>query len=93
LSERVQGWLSPPDPSTNHDKACNTQLDGSAKWFIEGTTFREWKEKKIGSLLWISGNRSFLPPVQPLWLLIPFLILQRDVEKLFFGARFFCLFQ
>ena len=58
MSEKLQRWLSPPDPSTNHDMACNTQLDGSAKWFIEGTTFREWKEKKIGSLLWISGNRT-----------------------------------
>jgi hypothetical protein len=26
-------------------------------WFIQGSTFEEWKEN--GSLLWVRGNRAF----------------------------------
>ncbi|KAH9985049.1 ankyrin repeat-containing domain protein, partial [Russula compacta] len=50
----LRTWLSPPDPSINHNTACETQHDGTARWFIQGSTFRDWK--KNGSLLWIRGN-------------------------------------
>ncbi|KAI0289225.1 hypothetical protein BC826DRAFT_634504 [Russula brevipes] len=46
-------WLSPPDPSVNHNTACKTQQSGTARWFIESSTFRDWKEDN--SLLWIRG--------------------------------------
>ncbi|KAI0286400.1 hypothetical protein BC826DRAFT_90964 [Russula brevipes] len=54
LQEKLRKWLSPPDPSSNHNVACGTQLDGTAKWFIEGKKFNEWKRN--GSLMWIRGN-------------------------------------
>ncbi|KAH9985038.1 hypothetical protein BJV74DRAFT_988733 [Russula compacta] len=54
LQEKFQSWLSPPDPSLNHNTACKTQHDGTATWLIQGDTFRDWK--KNGSLLWIRGN-------------------------------------
>ncbi|KAI0280253.1 hypothetical protein BC826DRAFT_963212 [Russula brevipes] len=54
LRQNFWTWLSPPDPSINHNTACKTQQSGTARWFIEGSTFREWKEN--GSLLWIRGN-------------------------------------
>ena len=34
-------------------------------WFIQGNKFNKWG--KDSSLLWIRGNRTFLPPCQPLY--------------------------
>ncbi|KAH9952688.1 hypothetical protein BC827DRAFT_1252878 [Russula dissimulans] len=59
LQEKFRTWLSPPDPSINHNTAHKTQHSGTATWFIEGSTFREWKKKC--PLLWIRGNRTLLP--------------------------------
>jgi hypothetical protein len=53
--ETVHKWLSPPDPSTNHNIACDTHHKKIASWFFQGSIFREWKS--TGSLLWIHGKR------------------------------------
>jgi hypothetical protein len=58
LQEKLRTWLSPPDPSINYNNACKMQHTGTARWFIQGSTFQDWK--KNGSLLWIRGNRAFL---------------------------------
>ena len=63
LQENLQTWLSPPDPSINHYNACKTQHRGTASWFIQSSTFREWREN--GSLLWIGGNRTLFLPALP----------------------------
>ena len=55
LRETVHKWLSPPDPSTNHNIACDTHHKKSASWFFQGSIFQEWKS--AGSLLWIHGKR------------------------------------
>ena len=64
LQEKIQKWLSPPDPSINHNTACEAHHNGTAAWFLEGTIYNEWKT--TGSLLWTHGNRmvfhSFLIP-------------------------------
>jgi len=54
LREKLRTWLSPPDPSINHNAACATQHGGTAKWFIQGSVFRKWRENS--PLLWIQGN-------------------------------------
>ncbi|KAH9992931.1 hypothetical protein BJV77DRAFT_410664 [Russula vinacea] len=54
MRDKLRSWLSPPDPSVNHNTACKTQHSGTATWFIQGSTFRDWK--KNGSLLWVRGN-------------------------------------
>ena len=59
LRENVHKWLSPPDPSTNHNIACGTHHKKTATWFFQGTFFREWKSS--GSLLWIHGKRAPSP--------------------------------
>jgi hypothetical protein len=56
LRENIHRWLSPPDPSTNHNIACGTHHKKMATWFFQGSTFREWKSS--GSLLWIHGKRA-----------------------------------
>ncbi|KAH9013414.1 hypothetical protein EDB85DRAFT_967604 [Lactarius pseudohatsudake] len=54
LHDKSRQWLSPADPSTNYNIACKAHHDGTATWFIQGTTFREWQV--AGSLLWIHGR-------------------------------------
>jgi hypothetical protein len=59
LRESIHKWLSPPDPSTNHNIACGTHQKKTATWFFEGSIFREWKS--TGSFLWIHGKRLPYP--------------------------------
>jgi hypothetical protein len=57
LRESTHKWLSPPDPSTNHNIACDTHHKKTATWFFEGSIYQEWKS--TGSLLWVHGKRLF----------------------------------
>ncbi|KAI0269052.1 hypothetical protein BGY98DRAFT_937924, partial [Russula aff. rugulosa BPL654] len=54
LRDCVHKWLSPPDPSTNHNIACGTHHKKAATWFFQGNIYKEWKSK--GSLMWIHGK-------------------------------------
>jgi hypothetical protein len=72
LQENFRRWLSPPDPSTNHNIARDAHHDGTALWFIQGDTFKEWKA--TGSFLWIHGNRRFLSPLRVLILIVPCIV-------------------
>ncbi|KAI0291533.1 hypothetical protein BC826DRAFT_955573 [Russula brevipes] len=47
-------WLSPSDPSTNHNIACGSHHEGTAEWFFQGSIFKGWKS--TGSLLWLHGK-------------------------------------
>ena len=58
LIQLLQSWLSPADPSTNHNIARKAQHDGTAVWLFQGRIIIEWKS--AGSLLWIHGKRAFL---------------------------------
>ncbi len=58
LQKDIRSWLSPPDPSKNHNIARGAQHDGTAEWFTQGSTFEAWKA--TGSLLWIHGKRASL---------------------------------
>jgi hypothetical protein len=53
-----RAWLTPYDPSTNHNIASNAQHEGTAAWFFEGDTSVEWKSKSSAPLLWIHGKRA-----------------------------------
>ena len=59
LRENIYKWLSPPDPSTNHNIACGTHHKKPATWFFQGRIFQDWKS--TGSLLWIHGKRLSRP--------------------------------
>jgi hypothetical protein len=58
MRNELRLWLSPPNPSVNHNTACKTQYGGTAMWFIQGSTFQGWKKNLNGSLLWVNGNRT-----------------------------------
>ena len=60
LRQNLLRWLSPQDPSTNHNIACNAHHKGTANWFFEGRTYKEWKSTSSESLLWVHGKR--VPP-------------------------------
>jgi hypothetical protein len=60
IKQLLRAWLSPADPSTNHNISRKTQYKGTALWFFQGNIFVEWKS--TGSLLWVHGKRTFLSP-------------------------------
>jgi hypothetical protein len=58
LRQNLRKWLSPQDPSTNHNIACNAHHEGTATWFFEGRAYKEWKSTSSESLLWVHGKRA-----------------------------------
>ncbi|KAH9027734.1 hypothetical protein EDB85DRAFT_2276618 [Lactarius pseudohatsudake] len=54
--EKHRGWLSPPNPSVNHNVACESHQGGTTAWLLPNESFKEWQ--KSGSLLWIHGKRK-----------------------------------
>jgi hypothetical protein len=58
LIQLLRSWLSPTDPSTNHNIARKSQHNGTATWLFQGQIIIKWKS--TGSLLWIHGKRVFL---------------------------------
>ncbi len=49
VPQKLKGWLSPPDPSTNYNIGLRYLHKETATWFLEGRIFREWHS--TGSLL------------------------------------------
>ena len=58
LRDSLLRWLSPADPSVNHNIASKAHHSGTSQWFFHGGMFKEWKA--TGSLLWVHGKRAFL---------------------------------
>jgi uncharacterized protein YoxC len=58
LRDSLLRWLSPSDPSINHNIASKAHHDGTAQWFFQGRIFKQWKS--TGSFLWVHGKRVFL---------------------------------
>ncbi|KAF8492409.1 hypothetical protein F5888DRAFT_1909189 [Russula emetica] len=54
LRDSLLRWLSPPNPSTNHNIACKAHHNGTTQWFFQGTIFNQWKS--TGSFLWVHGK-------------------------------------
>ncbi|GKT92457.1 ankyrin repeat protein [Colletotrichum tofieldiae] len=52
--QEVMKWLSPPDPSTNYNKACQQRHECTGQWFLESKEYSEWK-KSPKSSLWLHG--------------------------------------
>ena len=63
LRRDLHRWLAPPDPSTNHNIACNVHHKGTATWFFEGSTYKDGKSTGSEPLLWIHGNWETYVPV------------------------------
>jgi Cdc6-like AAA superfamily ATPase len=53
--DKVERWLLPPDPSTNHNKALEQRYKGLGLWFLESDIFAKWNTRR-SSFLWLYGN-------------------------------------
>ena len=51
---KIDRWLSPPDPSTNHNKALQQRHEGSGLWFLQSHAFAKWRRRR-NSFLWLNG--------------------------------------
>ena len=58
LRDSLLRWLSPPDPSQNHNIASKAHHNGTTRWFFQGSIFNNWKS--TGSFLWVHGKRALL---------------------------------
>ncbi|PSN59256.1 hypothetical protein BS50DRAFT_641131 [Corynespora cassiicola Philippines] len=47
-------WLSPPEPSTNYNKALQQRQEGTGSWFLHSDAFNMWKSQR-NSFLWLYG--------------------------------------
>jgi hypothetical protein len=56
--EGVKSWLSPPDPLQKYNTILGAHREGTTSWLLENDTYKQWKSR--GSLLWISGLRSYI---------------------------------
>ena len=53
-NERILQWLAAPDPSWNHNKACQTKQRETGRWFIESANYINWTTLQ-SSFLWLHG--------------------------------------
>ncbi|KAI9454231.1 hypothetical protein BJY52DRAFT_765741 [Lactarius psammicola] len=54
IEQDVRKWFDPPDPSTNHNTACDVYHNAPPSWFFEAGVFKDWMSN--GSLLWVHGK-------------------------------------
>lgn len=50
----MRKWLSPQDPSSNHNNAVSLCHGGTGQWLIQGKTFVRFKDGEI-PFLWLNG--------------------------------------
>lgn len=53
-TNRIRRWLSPPDPSTNANRARTLRHEGTGAWLLENPVFKSWH---LGSRqhVWLHG--------------------------------------
>src|SRR5712675_271962 len=61
LRQDLTKWLSPLDPSINYNTASDARHEGTALWFTQSSTFKNWTGSS--GLLWIYGKRSSFNPL------------------------------
>ena len=59
ILQDLQRWMTPPDPSTNHNIACNSQHERTAVWVFSEDIYQEWESS--GALLWVHGKGLSCP--------------------------------
>ena len=56
LRDGLLQWLTPANPSVNHNIACKAHYAGTTQWFFKRSIYNQWKS--TGSFLWIHGKRE-----------------------------------
>lgn len=52
--DKINNWLSPPDPSINYNKALLQRHEGSGQWFLQSAAYSAWRKER-NSFLWLHG--------------------------------------
>lgn len=52
--DKIERWLSAPDPSINYNKALQQRNKDSGLWFLQTEAFAKWKTRP-NSFLWLYG--------------------------------------
>jgi NACHT domain len=52
--DKIERWLSAPDPSINYNKALKQRHKDSGLWFLQTKAFEKWKKRR-NSFLWLHG--------------------------------------
>ena len=52
--KKIYDWLSAPDPSTNHNRACRSRQATAGSWLLESEAYTRWIDQR--SLLWLHGK-------------------------------------
>jgi hypothetical protein len=58
-------WLDNPNPSLEHNAACQKHEPGTGSWSASGKTFESWM-RSDNSLLWINGGGQYHRRSHPL---------------------------
>ncbi|KAK4553330.1 hypothetical protein LTR86_009630 [Recurvomyces mirabilis] len=53
--QKLVNWLSPPDPSLNHNAARNKHEQDTGRWLLECSEYKQWKTSQA-KLLWLYGK-------------------------------------
>ena len=53
-SEQIVQWLAAPDPSSNHNKACQSKQRGTGRWLLRNWNYISWRNQRA-SFLWLHG--------------------------------------
>ena len=53
-AEKIRGWLSAPDPSSNHNSAQKKKQPTTGEWFTQSREFTDWKTQPR-SFIWLHG--------------------------------------
>lgn len=51
---KIRTWLSPPDPTSNFNKARDQRHEGTGQWLLESDQYTKWKTER-NSFLWLNG--------------------------------------
>jgi hypothetical protein len=52
---KITHWLSPPDPETNHESACQRHEPLTGDWLLRDARYLAWKSGSVRSL-WANGK-------------------------------------
>jgi hypothetical protein len=52
---KITDWLSPPNPETNHESACQRHEPLTGNWLLQDARYLAWKSGSIRSL-WVYGK-------------------------------------
>lgn len=56
--DNIINWLNAPDPSLNHNKACQARQPKTGLWLLNSSEYQKWKAE-TDRILWLHGIRKY----------------------------------